>query len=114
MKSAFDNQFDQIPKARVPKDLEVAKKKERTQRRMTNHLSKERAIRISFEESPAVLTTIAMTLGRFIDGSYEEWRKNYDTAMNELEQKVESNEINEEELCNRKRQEYPDVPEGFF
>ena len=55
-----------------------------------------------------------MTLNKFIDGTKDERHKTYDNALNELEQKLEANEFNEEEYCNRKRVEYPDIPENYF
>ena len=50
-----------------------------------------------------------MTLPKFLDGSFEEWKKTYDQRVAELEQKAENNEINEEDFANQKRTEYPDL-----
>ncbi|CAD8139716.1 unnamed protein product [Paramecium octaurelia] len=114
MKSAFNvSNFEQIPKVRKPYDQQIQKKKNRQALRMINY-SNQRAIRVFYQDLVPLQSVIAMTLPKFLDGSFEEWKKTYDQRVAELEQKAESNEINEEDFANQKRTEYPDLQEGYY
>ncbi|CAD8047643.1 unnamed protein product [Paramecium sonneborni] len=114
MKTAFNvKNFEEIPKVRKPFDQQIQKKKQRQSMRMINYSNK-RAIRIFYQDLVPLQSVISMTLGKFLDGQFDEWKKTYDQRVGELEQKLESNEINEEDFANQKRGEYPDLQEGYF
>ncbi|CAK70204.1 unnamed protein product (macronuclear) [Paramecium tetraurelia] len=114
MKTAFNvTNFEKIPKVRKPYDQQIQKKKDRQALRMINY-SNQRAIRIFYQDLVPLQSVVSMTLPKFLDGSFDEWKRTYDQRVAELEQKAENNEINEEDFANQKRAEYPDLQEGYF
>ncbi|KAM3141691.1 hypothetical protein pb186bvf_006296 [Paramecium bursaria] len=114
MKNVFTGQFDNILVARKPFDKVIEKKKQIQERRLLNYNSHEqRAIRITYYDNNPVQSVTLVALPKFLDGSYEEWRKTYETRIAELETKLDNNEIQEKDFLEQKRQEYPDLIENY-
>lgn len=56
---------------------------------------------------------VALKLPRVLDGTLEEWEKNYEAKIQELDMRFEA-DYNEDDYINAKRADYPDTPANYL
>lgn len=54
-------------------------------------------------------TTLACRLGRYLDGTLDEYEKQLEAKMQEWEQQLEAEQLTEEGMLQAKKAEFPDV-----
>ena len=71
-------------------------------------------MRLVYWDDLKVPTMIAQKLPRLLDGSLDEWERNYETRMQEIDAKLEQEQMTEEEYITIKVTEFPEAPLNYM
>jgi hypothetical protein len=71
-------------------------------------------VRMVYWDERIVPTVLSLKLPKLLDGTLEEFEKAYEAKVVEIEQKLDADQMTEDEFLLQKRAEFPDAPPTYM